>query len=82
MDRYTAVATFVRVLETGRVVLRCRATFYTHPRRVIEEADETEFVARGTHAGLTGSLEALVNLWPRVTRNGLGARPAHEPYHV
>src|SRR5260370_9763118 len=30
--------------------------FYTHARRAIEEADEAELLARGTHAGLTGTL--------------------------
>jgi DNA-binding transcriptional LysR family regulator len=94
MDRYTAMATFVRVLETGSfsaaardlnirqpavskgiaqleerlgVCLLMRSTrgltpteagqnFYTHARRAIEEADEAELVARGTHAALAGSL--------------------------
>ena len=100
MDRYTAMATFVRVLETGSfsaaarllnihqpsvskgiaqleerlgVRLLVRSThgltpteagrnFYTHARRAIEEADEAELVARGTHAGLTGSLRVSASV--------------------
>src|SRR5580692_1958092 len=30
--------------------------FYERAKRAIEEAEEAELVARGTHAGLTGSL--------------------------
>lgn len=94
MDRFTAMATFVRVLEMGSfsaaarhlnirqssvskgiaqleerlgVRLLMRSThsltpteagrnFYTRARRAIEEADEAELAARGTHAALTGRL--------------------------
>ena len=45
-----------------------RLSEHSFRRRAIEEADEAEFVAGDTHAGLTGSLEAPVNCWVRVTR--------------
>jgi DNA-binding transcriptional LysR family regulator len=100
MDRFTAMATFVRVVDTGSfsaaarhlsirqssvskgiaqlegrlgVRLLMRSTrnltlteagqnFYAHARRAIEQADEAELAARGTHAALAGSLRVSASV--------------------
>jgi DNA-binding transcriptional LysR family regulator len=100
MDRFTAMATFVLVVDTGSfsaaarhlsirqssvskgialleerlgVRLLMRSTrnmtpteaghnFYAHARRAIEQADEAELAARGTHAALAGTLRVSASV--------------------
>jgi DNA-binding transcriptional LysR family regulator len=100
VDRLRAMATFVRVVETGsfsaaarhlnirqpavskgmaqleerlgvRLLMRsthCLTpteagnTFYAHACRAIEQVDEAECAARGTHAALTGSLRVSASV--------------------
>ncbi|WP_418609567.1 LysR family transcriptional regulator [Gluconobacter cerinus] len=61
MDRYQAMATFIRVVDTGSFSAAARQlglgqNFYEWARNAIQEADEAELAAKGAGAGLSGRL--------------------------